>query len=143
MAADKSTLTLANSIAEIAVAAEAVEAFCAGHAVPMDAIFKLNVAVEEILTNIVLHGFPDEGRHEILLEMASDSGQIVVEVSDDGMAFNPLEAPEPDLTADLAERKIGGLGIHFVRTMMDCVEYRREDGRNHLTVRKRYASEPG
>jgi serine/threonine-protein kinase RsbW len=143
MPADKSTLRLANSLEEIVAAAEAVEEFCAGHGVPMDALFKINVAVEEILTNIVRHGFSDSDRHEILLTIATEPGQVVVEVSDDGMAFNPLEAPEPDLSTDLMERKIGGLGIHFVRTMMDGVDYRRENGRNHLTVRKEYGSEAG
>ena len=143
MAADKSTLILANSIDEIGVAAEAIEQFCADHGVPADALFKINVVVEEILTNVIMHGFTDTDRHEILLTIANDCGQIVVEVADDGVAFDPLQAPPPDLTSAIEDRKIGGLGIHFVRTMMDGAAYRRENGRNHLTIRKRYASEAG
>lgn len=141
MAADKSILKLANTIDEIGVAAEAIEQFCAGHGVPTDALFKINVVVEEILTNVIMHGFADTDRHEIVVTMTRETGQIVVEVSDDGIAFDPLQAPPPDLTSALEDRKVGGLGIHFMRTMMDGAAYRREGGRNHLTIRKCYASE--
>jgi anti-anti-sigma factor len=56
-----------------------------------------------------------------------------------GQAFDPLQAPLPDLTADLAERQVGGLGIHFIRSLMDAVAYDRRDGRNRLRMVKRLA----
>ena len=56
-------------------------------------------------------------------------------MEDDGAAFDPREAPLPDLDAPLDQRQAGGLGMHLVRATMDAVEYRREDGRNVPAVR--------
>ena len=65
-------------------------------------------------------------------------GVVMAEISDDGRAFDPLQVPPPDLDADLELRPIGGLGVHFMKTLMDEVAYRREGGRNILTMRKRF-----
>jgi serine/threonine-protein kinase RsbW len=62
---------------------------------------------------------------------------VTAEVEDDGRAFNPLEAAAPNLDASIDERPIGGLGIHLVRSVMTSVEYRRQDGRNVLTMKKK------
>ncbi len=63
---------------------------------------------------------------------------VTVEITDDGRSFDPLtEAPEPDLDSSLNERRIGGLGVFFVRSMMDDLQYRREQGKNHLAFTKR------
>jgi len=65
---------------------------------------------------------------------------FVVEVSDNGKPFNPLDHPEPDLNQPLEERPIGGLGIHLIRKFVDQLAYRRDAGRNILTLRKRAAN---
>lgn len=62
---------------------------------------------------------------------------MTAEVEDDGRPFNPLEAPEPDLAAPVEERKVGGLGIHLIRNMMDHLEYRRLQGTNLLVMKKK------
>ncbi len=58
------------------------------------------------------------------------------EIADDGRAFDPLQAPVPDIGASLQDRAIGGLGIYLVRKTMDGVTYRRQDGRNVVTLTK-------
>jgi anti-sigma regulatory factor (Ser/Thr protein kinase) len=65
----------------------------------------------------------------------------MAEIEDDAQPFNPLEAPPPDVNAPLRERPLGGLGIHLARTMMDAMAYRRENGKNILTIRKKIAIE--
>ena len=60
-----------------------------------------------------------------------------VEVEDDGLCFNPLDAPEPDLTGPIEDRPIGGLGIYLVKNIMDELDYRRREGRNCLFMKKR------
>ena len=65
-----------------------------------------------------------------------DAGTVVVQVEDEGRPFNPLEAPPVDLDAPIEGRPIGGLGIHLIRSLMDAIEYRHEDGRNVLVMRK-------
>ena len=77
------------------------------------------------------------GEHQILMEgLALEGGRLTIDVSDDGIAFNPLDATPPNLDLPIMERPVGGLGIHIVRTVMDHVEYQRRDGHNVLTMRK-------
>jgi len=65
------------------------------------------------------------------------NGDLAATVSDDGAPFDPLSQPPPDIHAPAEDRKVGGLGIHLLRSLMDSVEYRRADGRNRLTFRTR------
>jgi anti-sigma regulatory factor (Ser/Thr protein kinase) len=143
MSDDRLILRIANDVAELSRVAESVDLYCDANGVPADAAFNINVVLEELLMNTISYGFTDAQPHEIAVTIAKDRDTIAVEISDDGQAFDPLQAATPDLDAPLAERRIGGLGIHFVKTMMDTVEYRRADGRNHVTLRKRIVSDAG
>jgi len=134
-------LRIANDLAELTRVAEAVDEFCAAHALPADCAFKLNVALEELLTNTVSYGYDDAARHEIALDIALEGDAIVVELSDDARPFDPLDAPPPDLDSPIEERRVGGLGVHLVKTMMDDVAYAYRDGRNHVRLRKRIGGE--
>ena len=135
------TLRLPNRLAAISVAAAEIARFCKGHQVPEAAIGQLNLALDETLTNTIAYAWPAGGDHEMTLTLRVDEGVVVAEVSDDGIAFDPLKVPPPDLAADLESRPIGGLGVHFVKTLMDEVAYRREGDRNVLTLRKRFVAE--
>ena len=64
-------------------------------------------------------------------------------IIDDGIAFNPFDAPAPDTTLALEDREIGGLGVHIVRTMMDEVFYERDGNKNVVTVSKQLDREEG
>jgi len=98
----------------------------------------VNLAVEEILANIISYGYTDNREeHEIKLGVSVQPGEVRVDVEDDGRPFNPLEAPEPDTTKPLEERTVGGLGIHLVRKLMDSLEYKRRDNKNFLTLKKK------
>jgi anti-sigma regulatory factor (Ser/Thr protein kinase) len=103
---------------------------------PPDLIFRVNLALEELGLNIINHGYAD-GCHEIEFKLTSEAESVTIEVTDDGKPFDPLQdAPTPDVTAPLEDRPVGGLGLHLVRTLMDEMRYRREGGRNHLTLVK-------
>jgi serine/threonine-protein kinase RsbW len=134
------TLRLPNRLAAIGEAAEEIERFCAANGVPPATAGHLNLALDETITNTIEYAWPDGGEHQILVSLTIASGEIVAEVSDDGAAFDPLEVPPPDLESDLEARPIGGLGVHFVKTLMDAVAYRRTGGRNVLTMRKRFGA---
>jgi serine/threonine-protein kinase RsbW len=107
------------------------------HEVPGRTLYAINLALDEVVTNVVLHGFEDPVGQEFAINLTAREGVITAQVEDGGRAFNPLDAPVPDLTASLDERTLGGLGIHLVRSLMDKVEYRRDGEKNVLTVRKR------
>lgn len=98
--------------------------------------YALCVALDEVLANVATYAYQGEDRCYIDVRLSFDSDSIVAEIEDDGIAFDPLEAAEPDTTLPLEERPVGGLGIHLVRQLMDEVVYRRDGGRNRLTLVK-------
>ena len=101
---------------------------------PADLTFKINLVLEEVGLNIMNHGY-ESGLHEIEITMISEDNALTLEIADDGKPFDPLnDAPLPDVDAAMEDRQIGGLGIHLVRTMMDDLCYRREQGKNRLTL---------
>jgi anti-sigma regulatory factor (Ser/Thr protein kinase) len=132
------SLTLANHLSEVAKLAGFVEAFGVAEGLEPEAVFNLNLALDEVVTNVIRYAHEDDGQeHPIVVRLALESGVVTAEVEDDGRAFNPLEAAAPNLDASIDERPIGGLGIHLVRSVMTSVEYRRQDGRNVLTMKKK------
>ncbi len=104
---------------------------------PPGVVFDLNLVVEELVMNIVLYGYDNDSEHEIVLKLSKMTDVVTIQLIDDGVAFNPLEVPRPDIDARLENRKIGGLGIHFVRGKMDDIQYQRKHGKNILTLSKK------
>jgi serine/threonine-protein kinase RsbW len=107
------------------------------HEVPSRALYAINLALDEVVTNVVRHGFDDPTGQELLAQVTVQGEEITTVVADPGRAFNPLDVAPPDLNAPLSERALGGLGVHLVRSLMDSVDYRRDNGKNVLTMRKR------
>jgi len=136
-------MRLRNDPLELRRLAAAVEGFCDQHGLAADLARKVNLALDELLTNVMRHGFPPgaDGRpdpgHEIEVSVELQSRRLVARLRDDGKPFNPLDLPAPDLDTPLEDRPVGGLGVYLARQMMDSMRYRRVDGRNCLTVTKR------
>jgi anti-sigma regulatory factor (Ser/Thr protein kinase) len=132
------TLRVPNRIEELPAVSETVEALGQEEDWAPDVSYAIVLALEEVATNVVRHGGGEEGTSEIEIEVISTDEEVRVEVRDSGKPFDPFhDAPEPDIDAALEDRTIGGLGVHFVRVLMDEASYRREDGRNHVTMVKR------
>ena len=129
-------ITVRNHLSELERVGTVVEQFAAAHAIPARVAFEINLALDEVLTNIISYGYDDGGEHAIHVSLSADAGQLVVTVEDDGRAFNPLDAPAPDVDQSVEARPIGGLGIHLVRKVMDGLEYARRQGKNHLVMKK-------
>ncbi len=104
--------------------------------------FGLLIAIEEAFVNICHYAYPD-GVGEVELVCRRGVGSFEVEIADCGIPFDLLSLPDPDTTADIMERKIGGLGLYFIRKMTDEVSYRRENGRNILRLVLHIEKEPG
>lgn len=99
-----------------------------------DRIRDIELVLEELFVNIISYAYP-EGEGFIEMTCRSDArGRLVFEIADSGVSFNMLAYGDPDTTARIEERQIGGLGIFFVKKLMDEVHYRREDDRNILTI---------
>ncbi len=126
-------LTLTADIAEIPRLLDGVEAFAAAADLVPGVEQKLALCLDEAVTNIIMHGAPS-GPILVQLDQGPD-GKVTARVEDDGPAYDPTSAADPDhLLAELDDRPIGGLGIHLIRKMMDSVDYSYADGRNRLTL---------
>ena len=138
MSASTLILTLKNDLSELARIAQEIEAYGESHGWPVKWILNLNISLDELITNIVSYGYQDCEEHEIRVTLTNRGGSLMVVLEDDGIAFNPLtSAPEPDLDASIEERRIGGLGVYFVKTLMDEATYERVGNRNRITLIQR------
>jgi anti-sigma regulatory factor (Ser/Thr protein kinase) len=99
-------------------------------------VFAITLAIEEIFTNIVSYGFKDDHDHVIVVTLNREDGTLVIRIEDDGEPFNPENARKPDVNCPLEESKIGGLGIHLAKKMMDEFEYERRRNKNIITMKK-------
>ncbi len=130
-----SSFSLRADLAELKVLAENIEKFGELNEIPGKALFEVNLVLDELFTNLVSYGcFSDSHNFDIMLLI--EDGVMFIEIKDDGKPFNPLETPEPEIQCDCDERKIGGLGIHFMRKMMDDIEYSWNNGKNRLKLTK-------
>lgn len=132
------------SASALARVAGALDGFCAAEAVPPGTAWRLRVAVDEIVANIVTHGAAGGPVPEIGITCTRMADLLEIVITDDGPAFDPLAVPAADVDRPLDGRQPGGLGIAIVKGLMDEVHYRRTS-RNVLTLRKRIgpADEPG
>jgi anti-sigma regulatory factor (Ser/Thr protein kinase) len=103
-------------------------------AVPPAVGFSIDLVINEIVTNVISYGYRDATVHDISITLSDASDFIVVEVVDDGDAFNPFDAPAIEPSRDLESASIGGRGIQLIKAYADRHEYRREEGKNHVAV---------
>ena len=129
-------IILKNSPEDVSNAIYSFLAFCNEQKISLALIYKLRLAMEEILVNTINYSFQDQKEHDILVKINCGEVNVVVEFVDDGIEFNPLNAPEPQ-DIPLEERIPGGVGIYLVKTMMDTFEYQRINGKNILTISKK------
>lgn len=126
-----------NTLASIACAADLVASIATAHDLPRDIASHMSVALDEVLSNIVKYGYTDSEVHQIHLSLSVADGMLIAEVEDDARPFDPLSVPEPDLDVPFEARRAGGLGVHFIRTLMSEVAYSRVGERNRLVLKKR------
>ena len=106
---------------------------------PMKVMLQLDIAVEELFVNIANYAYGDQvGQAVIQLQEEHDPEGISITFIDEGMPFDPLAKPDPDVTLGAMDRSVGGLGIYMVKKSMDDMKYRYEDNRNILTIRKNF-----
>ena len=103
-----------------------------------DVLYKVDIAIDELFGNIARYAYqPDEGPATVKVDVLPEPLSVILTFIDNGLPFNPLERPDPDVTLSVFERTPGGLGIYMVRNSMDEVTYEYKDGQNVLTIRKR------
>ena len=135
----KREISIKNDLRELGGLTAFLEAAAAEWHFSNDLLFQLNLVAEEVVSNIMLYGFKNiQTEENILVELSFRKGELKMSVTDHGIEFNPLKVPPPDdLDKTVSERNIGGLGVYFVRQLMDKVEYHREDCSNILVLTKK------
>lgn len=129
----------------IPVVLKAVETACdfvtsaAAHAgLNADGVHHCRLSVEEICTNVIEHGYLNQGEgEEIRISVQSRGDYFIITISDSAPLFNPLALPDPDPSTPLWERQGGGWGVYFVKKFMDRVTYSNANQRNQFTMEKR------
>jgi sigma-B regulation protein RsbU (phosphoserine phosphatase) len=131
------TLEITNHINEINKLNELTDEMCRRWNLAPSVGHKINLALEEIISNIINYGFTDDDEHIIRIEVTMANDTLKITTIDDGKQFNPVQKKDPEtLDKPIEERQIGGLGIYFVKQFMDHVEYSRKDGKNILIIEK-------
>ena len=129
-------LTLKCDLSEIPRVAEEIERLGESYNWPTAWVFNANLALDELITNIISYAFgQDDEKTDISLSLNQSDDSLKIVLEDSGQPFDPFtEAKVPDVEADVDDRPIGGLGVHFVKTLIDKATYERHNDRNRVTL---------
>ena len=141
--ANRASLVIGNTIAEMDKVVGFVERFGAEHAIPPAVTNDINLCLDELLNNTISYGFADQALHNITVTLSLADGALTAEIRDDGRPFDPRKAVPAAIEGTLRTRKVGGLGVHFVRTLMDDMGYMRVGEQNVVTIIKRLSGDEG
>jgi len=130
------SLTVAAKLSEVDNVRQFLKESLRGIDISEEDFFKIELALVEMCVNVIRYGYPDGGG-EISIEIREGQKKVIIEVGDSGIPFDPRDVPKPDLEGMIAAREKGGLGIYLARELMDEFRYRREDGKNILTMVKK------
>ena len=132
------SITLTNDIQQVPQLAEFVDMVCEEVGMDMAVAIQMNLAMEEAVVNVMSYAYPADTVGDVTIEAVTIADQLQFTIIDSGIPFDPTAKAEVDTTLSAEERPIGGLGIHLVRQLMDSITYERIDGKNVLTLRKKF-----
>lgn len=127
-------MSLANDIQEVARVIDSLEEFGAANGIPPDQSLRFGLVLDELITNIISYGLAGRDDAVITLSIEHAEGALRAELADNGPPFDPLTAEIELQDGPMEDREIGGLGLTLVRTLMDRLDYKREDGFNRLKL---------
>lgn len=125
-----------NKIDELSSLAEKIEGLAEEWDLSQDLSVKINLVIEEALSNIIFYAFKDKNKHDIKISVSIKNSVLEIIFKDDGIPFNPLSQQKPDINLPAEERPIGGLGIFLMSQVMDEMHYSRNKNQNILKLTK-------
>lgn len=128
------TLNIKNNISELTSLAPFVEQLAEAYDIAPDMTFKINLALDEAMANVVSYAYPEGIEGEISLTADKEDGILVLQITDEGSPFDPTKGGDVDITLSAENRPVGGLGIFLIKQMMDTVDYQRIGKKNVLTM---------
>jgi len=130
-------LTLEATIANVTTVTEFVEEELAKYDCPMKAQVQINIAIDELFSNIANYAYnPEVGPATVSVEVEEDPLSVVITFIDEGKPYDPLAREDPNTHLEIEDREIGGLGIFMVKKSMDDITYEYKDGHNILKIKK-------
>jgi len=135
----KESISISNNISELEGIVNFIENFCITNNVSIKINNTFQIAIDELISNSINYGYPKNKKGKIDVEFILDEISLKAIITDDGQAFDPNDAPKPDIeNSDVENKNIGGLGIHLVKKMMTSFEYERKKNKNIITIIKRF-----
>lgn len=135
------TLELRNELSELERMSVWIHLSCKRMAVPDQVLADLDLCAAEAVQNIIAYAYEDTAGHRIHLRLTRKEAEVGLEIEDDGAPFDPLDYPAPPSVTRLEHAALGGRGIFLVRKLMTECRYRRQDGKNILTLARTW--QPG
>jgi len=132
----KELIEIENRVEELAVLAGKIDELAEKWSLSMPLTMNINLVLEEAVSNVIFYAFNDPDKHLIQISLSLENKTLTLEITDDGISFNPLSRLAPDVSLPVEERPIGGLGILLIKKMMDQVSYSRVNNQNRLTLLK-------
>ena len=129
-------IVINNQIEELERLAVFVEGVAEELGLDPELTMNINLALKEVVSNVILYAYPREMGEKITIMAQSDSHNLMFTITDKGKEFDPTQVEEADITLSAEDREIGGLGIYIVKNIMNEVTYQRLDGKNILTLKK-------
>lgn len=129
-------IIIKNEIAELERVAVFVKEVSQLLSLDSETTMNLNLALEEVVSNVILYAYPQKMGENIIIKASSDDNILVFTITDKGDEFDPTKVEDADITLAAEDREIGGLGIFIVKNIMNEVTYQRLDGKNILTLKK-------
>jgi anti-sigma regulatory factor (Ser/Thr protein kinase) len=140
MAKKEYSFELKSSLSELDTLCQNLERFGKKIGLSKKSIFEINLALDELFTNIISYGYDDNDDHMIKITITPRNQEVGLCIEDDGVPFNPADFEPPDIAASVETCKIGGLGIHIIKKLIDEICYERCGSKNVLTLKKRLAA---
>ena len=129
-------LQLSNNRPEIRNLRNRFDIFAKDNELPAKVIHDVQLALDEVVTNIVEYGYDDDDKHFIDIKFILNEQSLKIIIIDDANPYNILDKENPDTSLSFDDKPIGGLGIYLVKHLMTNINYDYRDGKNHLSLSK-------
>jgi len=131
---DELRVSLSPRLSAVRGLAQMVEEFGDANKLPDQQVYLINLALDELITNMVSYGLRGVARPKIEVGLQVHETSLILSIVDNGQKFDPTEATNPDVSSPVAERPVGGLGLHLIKTFADRMQYEYTGGKNRLTL---------
>jgi serine/threonine-protein kinase RsbW len=135
-------IVIRNDVAGLSSVTAVMERVGAEHGMPEQSLFQLQVALDELVSNVIKYAWPEPNAHDIEIRITARHDGVEVEIIDDGQMFDPRDAPKRDQPLPGQRPRPGGVGVQMTKQLVDRIDYARVGNRNHTTFTKLCALGP-